>query len=114
MAEVTIVFYKTSSPSTLKVRSDIEVIEQILRAKRIQYESVRSHFSSSMSRLHPLAAATPAALPPPGVAVFEHTQAYAHVPTARPWWPSEANVSCRAAGGPQHGALQAEGDDEVQ
>ena len=41
MAEVNIIFYKTSSPSTLKVRSDIEVIEQILRAKRIQYESVR-------------------------------------------------------------------------
>ena len=42
MADVKIVFYKTSSPSTLKVRSDIEVIEQILRAKRIQYESVRT------------------------------------------------------------------------
>ena len=39
-AGVIIVFYSTSCPSTLKVRSDIERIVQILNAKRIVYETV--------------------------------------------------------------------------
>ena len=37
-----IVLYTTSCPSTLKVRSDIECITQILNAKRTVYEEVRS------------------------------------------------------------------------
>lgn len=37
---IKIVFFSTSCPSTLKVRSDIERIEQILAAKRIEYETV--------------------------------------------------------------------------
>ena len=86
MAEVTIVFYKTSSPSTLKVRSDIEVIEQILRAKRIQYESVRSHSSSCMFLQFILCSTSTSITPPPGVLpCFDHTQAYAHVPTSTHW-----------------------------
>ena len=39
-AGVEIVFYSTSCPSTLKVRSDIERIVQILDAKRIVYKTV--------------------------------------------------------------------------